>query len=65
MNKSNPTSFAVKNANRREAYRANPDRNARTLRRKLGGAFGNESPELFNQLVVGTTGTPREKGKKN
>ena len=34
-------------------------REARTLRRRLGGAFGNEPKERFNVLVQGTSGTPR------
>ena len=62
MNKS--TNFATKNANRREAYRANPNREARTLRRKLSGAFGTESVEVFNRAVQGTTGTEKTKGEK-
>lgn len=63
MNKS--TNFATKNANRRDAYRANPDRAARTLRRQLGGAFGTEPVEVFNRAVQGTTGTEKSKGEKS
>lgn len=59
------TNFAAKNAKRREAYRANPDRGARTLRRQLGGAFGTESVEIHNRAVQGTTGTEKSKGDKN
>lgn len=56
--------FTQKNQNRRDAYRANPNREARNLRRKLGGAFGTQSVEVFNLAVQGTTGTPKAKGDK-
>ena len=56
--------FTQKNQNRRGAYRANPNREARTLRRKLSGAFGTESVEVHNLAVQGTTGTEKAKGDK-
>jgi hypothetical protein len=57
--------FTTKNKNRRDAYRANPNREARTLRRKLGGAFGTQPVEVFNLAVQGTTGVEKAKGEKN
>jgi hypothetical protein len=63
--------FTQKNQNRRSAFRKARDENrgqalhARSLRRMIGGAFGREDAALHNQLVFGTTGTPKDKGDKN
>jgi len=63
------TNFTQKNANR-EAYKKARDdnpreaREARSLRRVHGGAFGNLPAEQFNFLALGTTGALRDEGKK-
>lgn len=53
------TNFKTKNENRKAHKGTTEHREARTLRRRLGGAFGNEPKERFNALAVGTTGDPR------
>lgn len=59
------TDFAQKNANRK-AHKNAPDRgtalDARRKRRLLGGAFGNEEAERFNELAYGTTAPKRDAG---
>lgn len=63
------TNFTQKNANR-EAYKKARDdnhreaREARSLRRMHGGAFGNLPAEKFNFLALGTTATLRDEPKK-
>lgn len=62
-------SFTQKNHDRRTAFRAARDENrgqaltARSLRRAVGGAFGTSPASFHNLLVIGTTGTPKSKGK--
>jgi hypothetical protein len=63
--------FTQKNQNRRKAFKAAREENrgqalhARSLRRMIGGAFGREDAALHNQLVFGTTGTPKSKGEQS
>lgn len=70
VNPTGPVSrFAKKNATRKNHYRPARDEDrrtaleARSLRRQLGGAFGNE-PEVLQELaVVGTGGTVKKVDK--
>lgn len=60
------SAFTEKNERRKAARANNPGKakEARRLRRLTGGAFGND--EFYDDLVAGTTGTPRGgSGKKD
>lgn len=51
------TDFTSKNKNRKDHFDGSQrsHREARSLRRSLGGAFGSEKKELKEVLVVGTS----------
>ena len=58
--------FKAKNENRKAGRTNSPGKalEARRLRRLTGGAFGND--EFYDDLIPGTTGTPRGgSGKKD
>ena len=58
---SNATNFATKNRLRKENYEGTSEhRRARDLRRAIGGAFGNETKDLHNKMVLGTSGALKE-----
>lgn len=55
--------YAAKNQRRREkrSHTLYAEQ-GRDMRRKVGGAFGNESPEVFNKCAEGTAGQRKAEG---